>query len=103
LQQQEKINRPSEGAFASVVDVIASFSHFNQQWLDWVRAANDGDFVQILSYKNTSGQPFSQPVYQILLHLFNHSTYHRGQLVTMLHQLEFTSIPATDFLVFTRS
>ena len=40
------------------------------------------------------------PVYQVLHHIFNHSTYHRGQLVTMLRQLGVTKIPTTDFDAF---
>ncbi len=42
------------------------------------------------------------PVYQVLLHVFNHSTQHRGQLITMLRQLGATKIPSTDFSTFTR-
>jgi uncharacterized damage-inducible protein DinB len=38
----------------------------------------------------------------MLLHLFNHNTYHRGQLVTMLRQLGMDKIPATDFIVWSR-
>ncbi|WP_431607929.1 DinB family protein [Zunongwangia profunda] len=33
-------------------------------------------------------------------HLFNHGTYHRGQIISMAHQLGFTEIPSTDFLFF---
>ncbi|WP_366512826.1 DinB family protein [Kordia sp.] len=30
----------------------------------------------------------------------NHSTYHRGQIVTMGHQLGFTKAPFTDLFFF---
>ena len=43
---------------------------------------------------------YKMPVYQVLQHVFNHSTYHRGQLVTMLRQLGVTKIPLTDFEAF---
>ena len=39
----------------------------------------------------------------MLLHLFNHQTFHRGQLVTMLRQNGIEKIPATDFIVFSRT
>ena len=35
----------------------------------------------------------------MLLHLVNHSTYHRGQVTTLLRQQGATGVP-TDFLVF---
>jgi uncharacterized damage-inducible protein DinB len=34
--------------------------------------------------------------------VFNHATYHRGQLVTMLRQIGAEKIPATDFAAFVR-
>lgn len=37
---------------------------------------------------------------EYLQHLFNHSTYHRGQIVTIAHQMGFTTIPSTDFLFY---
>ena len=38
----------------------------------------------------------------ILLHVVNHASYHRGQLVTMLRQAGVADIPSTDFFVYTR-
>lgn len=40
--------------------------------------------------------------FQILTHVCNHSTYHRGQLITMAHQLNQKTFPSTDFIVFLR-
>jgi len=37
------------------------------------------------------------PVYEVLLHAFNHSTYHRGQVITMGRQLGFEDGIMTDF------
>ncbi len=34
---------------------------------------------------------------EYLMHAFNHSTYHRGQIVTMGRQLGFTDAPMTDY------
>ncbi len=39
----------------------------------------------------------TQPRYKYLLHLVNHSTYHRGQLVTIGRNLGFTDAPMTDY------
>ena len=35
---------------------------------------------------------------EYLQHLFNHGTYHRGQIITQAHALGFTDMPSTDFL-----
>ena len=59
-------------------------------------------FEKVLDYRNLKGEAFTQPIYQILIHLFNHATYHRGQIVTLLRQLNVQQIPATDFIVWSR-
>jgi uncharacterized damage-inducible protein DinB len=53
-----------------------------------------------LSYKNTLGKAFTLPYYQLFAHVFNHSTYHRGQLVTMFRQAGFTEISSTDMTTY---
>jgi uncharacterized damage-inducible protein DinB len=45
------------------------------------------------------GTPWTYPLWQMLQHLVNHSTYHRGQVTTLLRQLGAGAV-ATDFLVF---
>jgi uncharacterized damage-inducible protein DinB len=42
-------------------------------------------------------------VVDVFLHVLNHGTYHRGQLVNMLRQLGIEKIPQTDFIVWSRS
>jgi uncharacterized damage-inducible protein DinB len=37
---------------------------------------------------------------EYLQHLFNHGTYHRGQIVTIAHSLGFSEMPSTDFLFY---
>jgi len=52
-----------------------------------------------VSYINLAGKPFAYPLWQQMLHVINHSTYHRGQIVTLLRQLGRT--PAnTDLLLY---
>jgi uncharacterized damage-inducible protein DinB len=40
--------------------------------------------------------------YEMLAHVFNHNTYHRGQLITMLRQVGVTDLPQTDLIFFYR-
>ncbi len=56
-----------------------------------------------LEFKRLNGDPYAMPHYQVLAHIFNHSTYHRGQLITMLRQAGFTSVGSTDMLIFFRN
>jgi uncharacterized damage-inducible protein DinB len=51
------------------------------------------------TYENPPGTPWTYPLWQMLQHLVNHSTYHRGQVTTLLRQLG-ARAEATDLLVF---
>ena len=75
----------------------------SQQWQTWIQNANEVNISHVFAYQNSKKEHFKQPVYEMLLHLFNHQTFHRGQLVTMFRQLGLDKIPPTDFIVFSRN
>jgi uncharacterized damage-inducible protein DinB len=56
----------------------------------------------LITYTNLEGKEFTNNLSDIIIHVFNHSTYHRGQLVTMLRNIGVTTIPATDYMAFCR-
>jgi uncharacterized damage-inducible protein DinB len=53
----------------------------------------------VVTYVNLQGQTWRYALWRQMYHVVNHSTYRRGQLTTMLRQLETVPVP-TDFLVF---
>ena len=53
----------------------------------------------LIAYTNTRGEQWEYPLGQIMQHVFNHSTYHRGQITAMLRQLG-AEVVMTDFLVY---
>lgn len=61
----------------------------------------DDDLTRPLPYRNLKGDLFSEPLAEQLLHVVNHSTYHRGQVATLSRQAGFAA-PATDMIVFKR-
>jgi uncharacterized damage-inducible protein DinB len=58
--------------------------------------------ANLRSYRTTSGMPQSQVLSDILLHLFNHQTHHRGQAHACLSILTGGEPPSLDLLVFQR-
>jgi uncharacterized damage-inducible protein DinB len=59
----------------------------------------DQDVQQTITYRNLKGEEWRYLLAHLLLHLVNHSTYHRGQIATMLRQVGATP-PPTDLLIF---
>lgn len=102
IKLQEKIDIPSHTFSGDMLALSNSLQQQDRQWQEWVAAANENALQHEFIYYDLKKERHKQPVYQMLLHLFNHSTYHRGQVVTMLRQLGVVKIPATDFIVWSR-
>ena len=94
---------PSLSFHPSITDINNGLLAQNEQWINWVKNTTDAELEKELPYRNMKGDAFIQPVKEIILHLSNHGTYHRGQLVTMLRQVGVEKVPATDYILFARS
>jgi uncharacterized damage-inducible protein DinB len=70
-----------------------------QKWEAWADSLQDADLDRVVSYKMRDGTARETPVWQLLLHVVNHATLHRGQAVGMIRQLG-VKPPATDLLFY---
>jgi len=102
MKLQERIIVPADSFTGSMLEASNELMQLDKLWNEWIHAAQERHLEHVFQYQNMSGQQFKQPMYQMLLHLFNHGTYHRGQLVTILRQLGIEKIPQTDFIVWSR-
>ncbi len=59
------------------------------------------DLKRILSYRNLDGEPHADPLAGLLRHVVNHSTYHRGQVTTLMRQAGHPA-PGTDLVLYLR-
>jgi uncharacterized damage-inducible protein DinB len=101
--QHEQVIIPSQNFMDDTPELIRRLLLQDE---DWLRYASDLELTapqQNFSYTNKKGEKFTQPLYQVLLHICNHGTYHRGQLVTMLRESGAAKIPQTDFVHWARS
>ena len=72
------------------------------KWIDWADRANDDDINRAVEYKSLlDGQMARTPAWQIVLHVVNHATLHRGQVVGMLRQMGIPP-PHTDLMNYYR-
>jgi len=63
---------------------------------------SEADLGEAVSYQTMSGQPQRQKLQDILLHLFNHQTHHRGQAHACCSIVTGTEPPSLDLLAFQR-
>lgn len=78
------------------------WSDLDAAYAQFLAALRDGDLLRTIDYRNLAGQPSSSTLLQMMRHVINHSTYHRGQLTTMLRQLGATP-PGTDLILYYRA
>lgn len=102
LKLAEIIERPSDSFKGSFSEVAQGLKTQSKVWHEWTLAAQPHMFDHEFIYFTSKKEKYKQSVSQVLLHVFNHATYHRGQLVAMLRQLEITNIPQTDFALWSR-
>ncbi len=102
MKMQEVVTRPSDQFKGTTRDAITALQHQNRLWQEWVNGTSPAMLDHVFQYYDTKRNHYKQPIYQMLHHVMNHGTYHRGQIVTLLRQLGETKIPATDFVVWTR-
>ena len=81
-------------------DLLEIWTNASGELKNFVEAFDEKELKSLLRFKRFNGVEYTQPYYQVLAHIFNHSTYHRGQLVTMLRQAGYKNVCSTDMLRF---
>lgn len=86
----------------STPPALKSFAEsIEQERRELLRTLDDGVLQAPLHFKDMAGTPYSMPLVELMQHLANHGTYHRGQVTTMLRQLGGETI-SLDMLYFFR-
>jgi uncharacterized damage-inducible protein DinB len=85
-----------EGTAIATVLVHSARLHDHVHALDGTRCST------VHAYQDLRGHTHQQTAWMMLMHCFNHSTQHRGQLITMMRALGLAEIPANDMVVFQR-
>jgi uncharacterized damage-inducible protein DinB len=92
---------PSAADFPDLQSLRDRWSELERNLAAFIDALTPAELQRVIKYKNTRGTPFEGPLEPMLAHVVNHSTYHRGQVVTLLRQLG-AKPEATDLIAFYR-
>jgi uncharacterized damage-inducible protein DinB len=68
----------------------------------FVASLDEAGISRVYEYKSLAGQAGSSPFWQMLQHVVNHASYHRGQLTTMLRQLGAQPGKSMDMIAYYR-
>jgi len=92
---------PSPADFPDFGTVRRGFAEMDRNLVDYVASLTQDDLQRVLQFKTLAVVPYSTPLAPCLQHVANHSTYHRGQVTTLLRQLGAKAV-ATDLIAFYR-
>jgi uncharacterized damage-inducible protein DinB len=82
-----------------LLQLIDMADEIGKEWLEFIDKTDD--FNRELTYHNYTGDPYVNNVEMIMIHLVNHSSYHRGQIAMQLRQKGFEPVN-TDFITYDR-
>jgi uncharacterized damage-inducible protein DinB len=80
--------------------IVEEWPQVQQGWLQYVQALKPEDLEDVKRYADLKGVARAEPLWQILLHVVNHSTHHRGQVSGFLRALGKTPPPLDEIAFF---
>jgi uncharacterized damage-inducible protein DinB len=90
---------PGPEQFADLAALRAAWLKLDGERAAFLHGLTPEQLSPPLHYVNTRGETYAYPLWQVLAHVVNHSTYHRGQITTLLRQMG-AEPAATDLLLF---
>jgi len=88
--------------FADLAELRRAWTELEGQVRSFVDALGDGGVARIIEYKLLSGHSGASPVWQMVQHVVNHASYHRGQITTMLRQIGAQPPKPLDMIAYYR-
>lgn len=92
---------PDAKEYEAIDGLKARWAEFEPALINFVRGLTQQDLDRVMEYKTMKFGVYRNPLWQSMLHLVNHGTYHRGQITTLIRQLGGQPI-LTDLMHFYR-
>lgn len=83
----------------NIRNALSAFESLHHEMVNFVRTQ---DPRMTIHYQNSKGESFTNRLEEIIHHIVNHGTYHRGNIAAMLRQLGQTGV-STDYIYYLRA
>jgi uncharacterized damage-inducible protein DinB len=90
------------GEFPDFATVRARWTGLEQEVRAFVDSAGATGLDRVYEYKSLAGAAGRAPLWQMVQHVVNHASYHRGQVTTMLRQIGAPPPRSLDLIAFYR-
>ena len=88
---------PAKGTYGTVDSLRVAWAMLEDERTRFLSTLDDAKLAEPMRYRNTRGDAFEYPLGQLLMHVSNHATYHRGQVMQLVKQMGGT-VKSTDYL-----
>ena len=88
--------------FPDVASLRAAWTDHERKVRAILAQLGENGITRTIEYRTFNGLAQAQPFWQLLQHLVNHGSYHRGQVTTLLRQLGATPPASLDLIAFYR-
>jgi uncharacterized damage-inducible protein DinB len=85
----------------SIEDMRGLSYKSSKEWLRFIESLTDDGYKKKINYQNSKGLEFTNTILQILTHVTHHSSYHRGQIASLIRS-NWGAPPITDYIVYER-
>ena len=88
--------------FGDVASLRAAWTEHEAKMRAYVDGLDEVGVNHVIDYTLLNGSAGSTPLWQMLQHVVNHASYHRGQVTTMLRQLGAPPAKPMDMIAYYR-
>ncbi len=92
---------PAAKEYGDAHALRARWAEVENSFREYMEELTKAELDEVVEYKTLSFGPARNARWQMIQHVVNHGTYHRGQVVTMLRQLGAKGV-GTDLITFYR-
>lgn len=90
---------PGPGEFPDLLSWITAWEESASGFGAFLAALTDEQLAAPLTWTSLEGVGHTRPLWQPLLQVVNHSTYHRGQVISLLRQMGYP-VESTDLIAY---
>jgi uncharacterized damage-inducible protein DinB len=88
-----------EAEFPDIMAVRDRWTVIEEHRASWFDALREGALAETIRYSTLDRRSYEGPLWQLVQHVANHSTYHRGQVITLMRILG-AKAPSSDLVLW---
>ena len=102
LKRESTSTWPSHSFTGTLAEALELFLESSSGFVRFAENLQEEDHLSNIKFHSIDGTAYQNTIEEIIMHVMNHGTFHRGQLITMLRNAGFQNVGSTDMIRFFR-